>query len=113
MFELNDWNLVAAMAGLKLKPTEVDKKLDQKKVILQTNLFATKFIQKKLQFKEKIIGQWTIEKEERCNICWVNIKTGEEFTSCASCHNKFHTEHWRQWIIAKSTCPVCKVKPLL
>ncbi len=98
------------MADLKLKPTEPEQKLDQKKVVLQTNLFATKFIHEKLQFKEKVIGQWTIEKEERCNICWVNIKQGEPFTRCTSCNNKFHTDHWQEWIRSKQTCPICKVK---
>ena len=100
------------MADLKLKPTEAEQKLDQKKVILQNNLFATKFTQDKFQFKEKVIGQWTIEKEERCNICWVNIKQGEPFTRCTSCNNKFHSDHWQEWIRSKQTCPICKVKIL-
>ena len=112
MYEQNNKN-VYLITDLKLKPSLVDKKSEQKKVVMKNNLFLKPFKNNLLQVKEQSLGNWTIEKEERCNICWVNIKTGEEFTSCASCHNKFHTEHWRQWIIAKSTCPVCKVKPLL
>ena len=99
-----------AMAGLTLKPTESEEKFDQKKVHLQQNFFATPLFHQKLHFKEKVIGSWTIEKEERCNICWVNIKQGEPFTRCMSCNNKFHKDHWQEWIRSKQTCPICKVK---
>lgn len=100
-----------SIADLTLKPIVADEKSDQQKVSITKTLFSNPLEQNLLQLKTNSIGTWTIEKEERCNICWINIKMGEEFTSCASCNNKFHTEHWRQWIIAKGTCPICKVKP--
>lgn len=85
-------------------------KSEQKKVVITNNLLSQKYKTNRLQLKAKIVENWTIQPEERCNICWVNIKVGEEFTRCISCNNKFHAEHWRQWIIAKQSCPICKIK---
>ena len=95
---------------IKLKPTEAEKKLEKKNILLKNNLLFSRFQSEKMTLKEKVIGEWTIEKEERCNICWVNIKKDEEFTRCTSCNNKFHTEHWKEWIRTKQSCPICKVK---
>lgn len=101
------------IADFHLKPVVSEKKSEQQKVTIKGNLFSNPIERKAVHLQTKSIGSWTIEKEERCNICWTNIKTGEEFTRCTSCNNKFHTEHWRQWIIAKGICPICKVKPLI
>ena len=98
------------MTEINLKPAVVDKKSEQKKVILRKELFFNVSVLPKITFKAKKIGSWTIEKEERCNICWVNIKPGEEIKTCASCGNKFHKDHWREWVIARQYCPICKVK---
>ena len=96
-----------------LKPFVSEKKSEQQKVKLKGILFSNPVERNAVHLQPKNIGSWTIEKEERCNICWMNIKIGEEFTRCTSCNNKFHTEHWRQWIITKGICPICKVKPLI
>ena len=112
MSEQNNKN-VLNIADLTLKPSIVNTKSDQKKVEIKKNLFSKSFRKSFLRVKEISLGTWTIEKEERCNICWVNIKSGEDFTRCTSCNNKFHTEHWRQWIMTKGVCPMCKVKPMI
>lgn len=98
------------MTELHLKPATVTEKSEQKKVSFAKELFSQTSINGNISLKAKSIGTWTIEKEERCNICWVNIKQGEAFTRCTSCNNKFHTDHWREWILTKQYCPICKVK---
>lgn len=98
------------MADLKLKPVTVDTKSEQKKIVLPNDLFTINSKINNFSLRTKSLGTWTIEKEARCNICWVNIKPGESFTRCTSCNNKFHTDHWREWIISKQSCPICKVR---
>ena len=98
------------MSDLTLKPVSVDQKSEQKKITLGKTLFSTSAVTPHVYLKAKSLGTWTIQKEERCNICWVNIKQDEAFTRCTSCNNKFHTDHWREWILTKQYCPICKVK---
>ena len=100
------------MPELKLKPITVDKKTDQKNIVFTKTFFSSTSLPNQVQLREKSLGQWSIEREERCNICWVNIKQGEPFTRCTSCNNKFHEDHWKEWIRSKQSCPICKVRIL-
>lgn len=98
------------MIDISLKPIVKETKSESTKVQFTKDPLFGKVKRDKVVFKEKVIGKWTIEKEERCNICWINIKPGESFTRCRSCNNKFHTDHWRDWIIKKQSCPICLEK---
>lgn len=98
------------MADLTLKPIVSEKKSESTKVQFAKDPLFGNVKNEKVSIKGNVIGKWTIEKEERCNICWVNIKPGEPFTRCTSCNNKFHVDHWRDWIINKQSCPICKAK---
>ena len=98
------------MSSFKLNAKQVEKKSDKNKVQFTNSLLFSRYKDQDLSLSAKVIGQWTIEKEERCNICWVNIKPDEPFTRCTSCNNKFHSDHWREWIIKKQSCPICNVK---
>lgn len=50
---------------------------------------------------------------KKCNICRLPLKSGEEVTSCESCENPFHKNHWEQWIGMGRSCPICRIAATL
>ncbi|MHA1338642.1 MAG: hypothetical protein ACTSRZ_00135 [Promethearchaeota archaeon] len=44
----------------------------------------------------------------RCAVCGKAIEIFDEESSCPICEAKAHSEHLRDWIRMRGTCPVCK-----
>lgn len=62
---------------------------------------------------EEIIGEWDWNKRERCIVCNLTIKNGDEIGRCPECGHSAHLNHFLEWIKIKGICPFCKrkVKP--
>ncbi|MHA1505300.1 MAG: RING finger protein, partial [Candidatus Heimdallarchaeota archaeon] len=53
-----------------------------------------------LIFKGKI-------KDERCPICKLELRDGQEILACPQCKTPFHENHLIQWMDSENSCPVC------
>ena len=47
----------------------------------------------------------------KCSVCMKAIEIFDNVQQCPICEAKAHTEHLKEWIRAKGSCPKCK-KPL-
>jgi hypothetical protein len=50
------------------------------------------------------------EAAERCAVCGYWVYPGELVVLCPSCHVQGHRTHMLEFLKAKGTCPVCKVR---
>jgi hypothetical protein len=49
---------------------------------------------------KKVIGQ-------KCMVCNLPIRAGEEVARCPHCRNVAHKEHMLEWLHVRGTCPAC------
>jgi rubredoxin len=47
----------------------------------------------------------------KCSVCGKSMEIFDEVLQCPICDAKAHTEHFKDWIRNKGSCPVCQ-KPL-
>ncbi|MFX1509491.1 MAG: hypothetical protein ACFFBR_04200 [Promethearchaeota archaeon] len=53
---------------------------------------------------------FTFETAERCAICGFWVYPGEIIVLCPSCQAQAHRTHFLEYIKAKGSCPVCKIR---
>jgi len=53
---------------------------------------------------------FTFETAERCAVCGYWVYPGEPVVLCPSCHAQGHRSHMLEFLKAKGSCPVCKVR---
>jgi len=48
------------------------------------------------------------EKELICMICKLEIFSGDIVYLCPNCKSYYHENHFLDWLVIKTTCPVCE-----
>lgn len=56
----------------------------------------------------KEVGTWDWTKEERCIVCGLPIREGQEKVYCPNCGNPAHYAHLAEWVKVKGVCPLCR-----
>jgi predicted RNA-binding Zn-ribbon protein involved in translation (DUF1610 family) len=49
------------------------------------------------------------EQSERCMVCDLELKPGEDIVSCPQCGNAAHRTHLIEWVHKRHTCPMCRM----
>ncbi|MFX1562415.1 MAG: RING finger domain-containing protein [Promethearchaeota archaeon] len=56
----------------------------------------------------KEIGEWKWTTSEKCIVCGLQIREGQEQVFCPNCGNPAHYSHLAEWVKVKGTCPICR-----
>ncbi|MHA1578182.1 MAG: RING finger protein [Candidatus Freyarchaeota archaeon] len=59
----------------------------------------------------RVVGTWDWRKPQRCIVCNLKIKEGENIVYCPFCGLPSHRDHLLEWLKIKGFCPNCG-KPL-
>lgn len=56
----------------------------------------------------KEIGRWDWTPSQKCAVCGLQIREGQQMVYCPNCGNPAHYTHLAEWVRVKGTCPICR-----
>ena len=54
------------------------------------------------------IDSKTIDEDQYCSICKLELRRNQSILQCPFCKHLFHREHIEEWLETKTECPVCQ-----